>query len=57
MANTTITPSHEHFLSRHIRQKVLIHIERIQSANPKPDTKTFVLFLPLMKFTILDYYL
>ena len=42
----TITPSHEHFLSVHIRQKVLIHIERIQSANPKPNTKTFVLFLP-----------
>lgn len=42
----TITHSHEHFLSIHIRQKVLIHIERIQSANPKPNTKTFVLFLP-----------
>jgi DNA-binding transcriptional MerR regulator len=42
----TITPSHERFLSVHIRQKVLIHIERIQSANPKPNTKTFVLFLP-----------
>ena len=46
MANITITPSHEHFLSVHIRQKILIHIERIQSANPKPNTKTFVLFLP-----------
>ncbi len=43
----TIKPSHEHFLFVHIRQKVLIHIERIQSSNPKPDTKTFVLFLPL----------
>lgn len=43
----TITPSHEHFLSTHIRQKVLIHIERLQSANPKPDAKTFVLFLPI----------
>ena len=43
----TITPSHEHFLFTLIRQKVLIHIERLQSANPKPDTKTFVLFLPL----------
>lgn len=43
----TITPSHEHFLLTHIRQKVLIHIERLQSANPKPDAKTFVLFLPL----------
>jgi len=43
----TIKPSHEHFISVHIRQKVLIHIERIQSSNPKPDAKTFVLFLPL----------
>ena len=43
----TITPSHEHFLLTHIRQKVLIYIERLQSANPKPDAKTFVLFLPL----------
>tara|TARA_B110000967_G_scaffold195241_1_gene224539 strand:- start:1202 stop:2101 length:900 start_codon:yes stop_codon:yes gene_type:complete len=43
----TIKPSHERFLIAHIRQKVLIHIERLQSANPKPYTKTFVLFLPL----------
>jgi DNA-binding transcriptional MerR regulator len=43
----TIKPSHEHFLLVHIRQKILIHIERIQSQNPKPDTTTFVLFLPL----------
>jgi len=43
----TIKPSHEHFIIVHIRQKVLLHIERIQSANPKPDTKTFVLFLPV----------
>ena len=43
----TITPSHEHFLLTHIRQKVLIHIERLQSTNPKPDAKTFVLFLPI----------
>jgi len=43
----TIQPSHERFLTAHIRQKLLIHIERLQSANPKPDTKTFVLFLPI----------
>ena len=43
----TITPAHEHFLLTHIRQKVLIHIERLQSANPRPDSKTFVLFLPV----------
>jgi len=43
----TITPAHEHFISVHIRQKILIHIERLQSLNPRPDTKTFVLFLPI----------
>lgn len=43
----TITPAHEHFITVHIRQKILIHIERLQSLNPRPDAKTFVLFLPL----------
>jgi len=43
----TITPAHEHFISVHIRQKILIHIERLQSLNPRPDAKTFVLFLPI----------
>ncbi|WP_111308190.1 MerR family transcriptional regulator [Confluentibacter sediminis] len=42
----TITPAHEHFLSVHIKQKILINIERIQSLEPKPSSKTFVLFLP-----------
>jgi len=45
----TITPAHEHFITVHIRQKILIHIERLQSLNPRPDAKTFVLFLPLNK--------
>ena len=43
----TITPAHELFITSHIRQKILIHIERLQSLNPRPDTKTYVLFLPL----------
>ena len=43
----TITPAHERFITSHIRQKILIHIERLQSLNPRPDTKTYVLFLPL----------
>ena len=43
----TITPSHDHFFTVHVRQKILIHIERLQSMNPRPDTKTFVLFLPV----------
>ena len=42
----TISPSHEHFLTVHIKQKILIHIERLQSTDPRPSTKTVVLFLP-----------
>lgn len=42
----TITPAHEHFLSIHIKQKILLNIERLQSLEPKPVTKTFILFLP-----------
>ena len=42
----TITPAHEHFLSVHIKQKILINIERLQILEPKPISKTFVLFLP-----------
>ncbi|MEW4924819.1 MerR family transcriptional regulator [Algibacter sp. 2305UL17-15] len=43
---STITPAHEHFLSVHIKQKILLNIERLQSLEPKPVTKTFILFLP-----------
>ncbi|TXE07055.1 MerR family transcriptional regulator [Seonamhaeicola algicola] len=42
----TITPAHEHFLSVHIKQKILLNIERLQSLEPKPDSKTYILFLP-----------
>ena len=42
----TISPSHEHFLTVHIKQKIFIHIERLQSTDPSPSTKTVVLFLP-----------
>ncbi|TWO31929.1 MerR family transcriptional regulator [Seonamhaeicola sediminis] len=42
----TITPSQEHFLSVHIKQKILLNIERLQSLEPKPVSKTFVLYLP-----------
>lgn len=42
----TITPAHEHFLSVHIKQKILLNIERLQLLEPKPATRTFVLFLP-----------
>lgn len=40
------TSSHEHFLTVHIKQKILIHIERLQSIDPRPSDITFVLFLP-----------
>ncbi|MEP3836369.1 MAG: MerR family transcriptional regulator [Algibacter sp.] len=42
----TITPAHEHFLSVLIKQKILINTERLQLLEPKPNTSTFVLFLP-----------
>lgn len=42
----SITSSHEHFLTVHIKQNILIHIERLQSIDPRPSDKTFVLFLP-----------
>lgn len=42
----TITPAHEHFISVHIKQKILLNIEKLQSIEPKPSSKTFVLFLP-----------
>lgn len=42
----TITPAHEHFLSVHIKQKILLNIEKLQSLEPKPVSKSFVLFLP-----------
>lgn len=42
----TITPAHEHFLSVHIKQKILLNIERLQSLEPRPISKTFILFLP-----------
>jgi len=42
----TITPAHEHFLTSHMKQKILLNIERLQSLEPKPISKTFILFLP-----------
>lgn len=42
----TITPAHEHFISIHIKQKIFLNIERLQSLEPRPKSKTFILFLP-----------
>ena len=42
----TISIAHEHFVSVHIKQKILLNIERLQSLEPKPISKTYILFLP-----------
>ncbi|WP_295985885.1 MerR family transcriptional regulator [uncultured Algibacter sp.] len=42
----TITPAHEHFLTVHMKQKILLNTERLQLLEPKPVSKTFVLYLP-----------
>ncbi len=41
----TINPAQEHFITNLIRQKVIIAIDG-QDHSPKPDAKTFLLFLP-----------
>ncbi|MFK7781101.1 MerR family transcriptional regulator [Psychroserpens sp.] len=42
----TITPAHEHFITSLIRNKILIHTEKLQSKNQKDTNKIFVLYLP-----------
>ena len=42
----TITPSHEHFISNLIRQKVYSNIEKLQYEKPFNEEKLFILFLP-----------
>jgi methanogenic corrinoid protein MtbC1 len=42
----TITPSHEHFISALIKQKILVNTEKLQVNEPKKKDKTFVLYLP-----------
>ncbi len=42
----TITIAHEHFLSNLVRQKILLQVEHLQSAQSVPGARTFVLFLP-----------
>ena len=41
----TINPAQEHFITNLIRQKLIIAIDG-QESFPKPDAKTFLLFLP-----------
>lgn len=42
----TISPSHEHFISHLIKQKIFIHTEKIQIIEPTKKDKVFALFLP-----------
>ena len=42
----TISPSHEHFITYLIKQKVLVNTEKIQRLDPTNDSRTFVLYLP-----------
>ena len=42
----SISPSHEHFITSLIKQKIHYLIERLQSQAPTKTDKTFILFLP-----------
>ncbi|GAA4107081.1 MerR family transcriptional regulator [Aquimarina addita] len=42
----TISPSHEHFITNLIKQKLLLHIEKLYHIQPTKLDKAFVLFLP-----------
>ncbi|TSE08578.1 MULTISPECIES: MerR family transcriptional regulator [Aquimarina] len=42
----TISPSHEHFITNLIKQKLLLNIEKLQYSKPTKQDKAFVLFLP-----------
>lgn len=43
----TISPSHEHFITYLIKQKLLINTEKVQVLEPTKNDKVYVLFLPL----------
>ncbi|KQC29577.1 MerR family transcriptional regulator [Flagellimonas eckloniae] len=42
----TISPSHEHFISHLIKQKIYINTEKLQMVEPTQKDKVFALFLP-----------
>ncbi len=42
----TISPSHEHFITNLIKQKLLLNIEKLQYNKSTKKNKAFVLFLP-----------
>ncbi|WP_339609593.1 MerR family transcriptional regulator [uncultured Planktosalinus sp.] len=43
----TIDPSHERFISEHLKQKLIVEIEKASSKQPSKTENLFVLFLPL----------
>ncbi len=43
----TLNPTHEHFISYLIKQKLLINTEKVQILEPTKRDKVFVLYLPL----------
>lgn len=43
----SIIPAHEHFISNLIKQKIHLHIEKLQLQSPEKNDKVFVLFLPI----------
>ncbi|MDH7444306.1 MerR family transcriptional regulator [Aquimarina sp. 2201CG14-23] len=42
----TISPSHEHFITNLIKQKLLVNIEKLQYVNPTKTDRAFILYLP-----------
>ncbi|WP_298544356.1 MerR family transcriptional regulator [uncultured Aquimarina sp.] len=42
----TISPSHEHFITNLIKQKLLINIEKLQYSKSTKTDKAFILYLP-----------
>ena len=42
----TISPSHEHFITNLIKQKIIVNTDKLHSNEPTRKDKTFVLFLP-----------
>ncbi|NKI33507.1 MerR family transcriptional regulator [Croceivirga thetidis] len=42
----TISPSHEHFVTHLIKQKIFTNVEKLQTVDPTRTDKIFVLYLP-----------
>lgn len=43
----SITPAHEHFITNLIKQKIQLHLEKLQMQTPDKTDQVFVLFLPV----------